>query len=927
MKCPHCGFDRILPMYKVCPQCKQPLNSNQSVDSKEHQPNQTEPETKGITGLLWSYKKAISEPASFKVYAKRNPHDSERLLAKWKDEGRDISSLVDEKPSASHTHSEANNVATAETEAPMVAETVSSDVNTVRTKNKSNNYVTWTVASGQIARNISATEFAGIADVDGVYVQEGVTAVIFVDGEEVTELSGGLYKFVNERVNRAAASQYAEDLEDERAHEGIIKKIGRVGRSLLNLVFGQSEKSRREDAKKRREKIKELSKKITGNSVVSVVLKRDGAISLTMGISPATEADGSVKMEFAPYKIRTKTLTVDVALALEARIHDFRDFRISYLTDQNSYSVNDLRVALNTWMRTSLQRALQNYEADGQLIPADLQASISYELMEQSRKMLHGIAISNVLDITTDNEAFARFRDIEEKFYCTEKEIEYLGRSNEFKNRLQLEENAQTLREAESEFDLRKALDKINNDKLIHEDEMEAFVQLLQSQKHIREAKTENDELAALLELKGNRLVSEDEYDAIESSIRDKKFDRDQVSAAFQIQSAHRTESIRLQMDTQFEKSKLLADAELNDIRFESLKKETERGFAINDIEESFRRKQELAEAAHQKELIEAELAATRQQAEFEDERRNKDYEFSHREAQDAVDLEKQKSQNEMDILRQKADIARQNMEAMQKHEQEMAEKKHQEEMAKISIQKDMSAEQLMAFGAAGLSAEAQKAFAESLGAGKGGEREREMYERMLQMQAESSTNNQAQQAALMQQMMQMMQGAMQTNATMATNMAAGQAEQTKIQMQTMQSIAGARVSQAEGMKEEYRKQMEHEQKRTDATQDKALNYTTKITQEEIKASAKTGAKAPAAEDKPYFVPDFSNSYTKKEVENYILQGIIGPESDIQKDGEDMKVFECEEFYAFLLQKYGATCPQCGKKYLSGFMCECGFEE
>ena len=23
MKCPNCGFDRILPMYKVCPKCKQ----------------------------------------------------------------------------------------------------------------------------------------------------------------------------------------------------------------------------------------------------------------------------------------------------------------------------------------------------------------------------------------------------------------------------------------------------------------------------------------------------------------------------------------------------------------------------------------------------------------------------------------------------------------------------------------------------------------------------------------------------------------------------------------------------------------------------------------------------------------------------------------------------------------------------------------
>ena len=112
--------------------------------------------------------------------------------------------------------------------------------------------------------------------------------------------------------------------------------------------------------------------------------------------------------------------------------------------------------------------------------------------------MLHGIGISNVLDITTENEAFERFRAIEEKLFCTDKEIDYLTRTNEFKNRLQSVENQQKVSEAKTEIDLRKELDQINNDQLIHEDEMEAFVQLLQSQKRIREAQTENEELAAL---------------------------------------------------------------------------------------------------------------------------------------------------------------------------------------------------------------------------------------------------------------------------------------------------------------------------------------------------------------------------------------------------------------------------------------------
>lgn len=902
MKCPHCGFDRILPMYKACPKCKQQLNETAKSETSQTefvaaQPN---PETKLLTGLFWSYQKAIKDPAAFKAYAKKNPNDSARLLDRWEKDGRDISMLTSNSASSSNQGTMPHQSSAASTDASSFTanakEMSQSDVGTIATKNKTNNYITWQIAQGQFARNISAIEVANMSNADGVYVQEGVTAVIFVDGEIVSELEGGgLYKFATEKIHREAASQYAEDEEDKRAHEGILKKIGRAGRTLLNLVFGKSDKARREDNKKRRESIREIAKKITGNSVVSVVLKRDGAVRTTMGIHPVTAEDGSVHMEFTPYKIHTQSLTVDVAVDFEARITDFREFRTTYLMDNNSYSANDLRSALNTIIRTILQRALQNYAADGDLLPAEVMSSISYDLITQSRELLHGIAISNVLDITTSNEAFERFRMLEEKLFCTDKEIDYLSRTNEFKNRLQSVENQQKVAEAKSELDLRKELDQINIDQLIHEDEMEAFVQLLQSQKRIREARTENEELAELLKLKGNRLVSEDELDALESSIRDKKFDRDQISATFQLNAVHRTEMTRIQLEAERSKNQLLYEAELNDIRFDQVRKDLAREIELAELQE------------------EHELSSAKRQDDYADLRREKDYDFEqrqkeaeyarqHREAKDSLELEKEKSQAEMDILRQKAEIARQNMLAMQQHEQEMAEKKHQEEMARIAAQQNMSADQLMAVGATGLSAEAQKAFAESLAAGKGSEKEKEMYERMLQMQAEMGSSNQAQQSALVQQMMAMMQGAMQTNATMATNMASGQAAQQQAHLEAMQNIAGVRVAQTESMKEEYRRQMEHEQKRTDATQDKALNYTTKITQEEIKSKGKVASQEEIA---TCFIPDFGTEYTLKEVGGLILNGAIDPDTEIEINGESITVAEVEELYPFLEKKYG----------------------
>lgn len=917
MKCPNCGFDRILPMYKVCPKCKQQLKTSQEEKSKSDEIQHVS-EVKLLTGIFWSYSKAVKDPQAFKNYAKKNPNDSARLIRKWKEQGKDVSSLVDEH----HINSspEASSVAPSKHKASQESQTTSisasssakknNDVENLSIgKNHKKHFVTWTIAPGQIARNISAQEFVDMSDADGVYVQEGVTAVLFIDGVQAAEMEGGVYTFASERHIIDAHKEKKEEDAALRAKEGLVQKLGRIGRSVAKFFY-HSHDTIRKERKKDKERMQEHIRRITSSSVISVVLKRDGVVNFTMGIRPVASEDGSNTMEFSPFKIRTQSLTIDVAVAMEARIYNFQEFRTTYLMDRSSYSVNDLRIALNTFMRSSIQRAMQNYVADGNLLPQEMMSSISYDLMTQSKELLHGIAISNVLDIATENEAFERFRTIEEKLFCTDKEIDYLSRTNEFKNRLQSVENQQRLTEAKTELELRKELDKINNDQLIHEDEMEAFVQLLQSQKRIREAQTENEELDALLKLKGNRLLSEDEFDSLKNSIRDKKFNREQVSAEFQMQAANRTNMARVQFDLQLQKSELLAKAELSDIRFEELRKSQTRQFLLENNEQEH----ELATARLQDEYTdfrrekEADFSDTRREKDFDFEQRQKEAEQVqvHREAQDRLDIEKQRSQNEMDILRQKAEIARQNMLTMQQHEEEIAEKKHKEEMARIAAQQNMSAEQLMATGVSGMDAAAQKAFAESFAAGRGGEKEREMYERMLKLQAESSSSSQAQQAAMMQQMMSMMQGAIQTNASMATNLATGQAAQQQANLDAIQNVAGARISHTENLKEEYRKQMEHEQKRTDAAQDKALNYTTKVRQEDIKASTKTN-ESQSSSGRVYYLPDFGADYTLKEIGNMILNGTIDPETELEVNGVSLTIAEIDELLPFLEKKYGGA--------------------
>ena len=72
---------------------------------------------------------------------------------------------------------------------PVVISDVIDDVDVVRGK------AIWNIQRGEIARRISESEFAEIEKLKGVIIQEGCTAVVYVDGEQIGLLSGGAYTF------------------------------------------------------------------------------------------------------------------------------------------------------------------------------------------------------------------------------------------------------------------------------------------------------------------------------------------------------------------------------------------------------------------------------------------------------------------------------------------------------------------------------------------------------------------------------------------------------------------------------------------------------------------------------------------------------------------------------------------------------------
>lgn len=776
------------------------------------------------------------------------------------------------------------------------------------------NKAIWSIAPGEIARHLTSQEFDNLSNLKGLIIEDGVTAIVYVDGHEVATLSGGVYNFATEKIVTEARAKVEKEEKEDKKHQGVLGKAKLTARKIWRFFTGEKKGEREKQREARKAKVRDAIQKITDKSVVSVYLKADRVFPATLN----TDGTG-----FVPYSIKTKFVDVEVGVSLQLQIDGFSDFIQYYMTGKKSVTVSEIEKELAGRIRTILQGSLKNAEIDQFGIGDELKDSISQQIIAL-KDSIYGIAIVRVLDITCDNEDFERFRKIEKELYCSEKELSYLQRTNEFKNRLASVNNEQIVEEAKTELDLRKALDEVNKDGLLHEDELEQFVELLAIQKRIRQAKNEVEEEKALLELKGNQLVNEDDFESIVSDLENKKFDREQVSEALRIKSLASTARARLAAETQLTKERILAEEEISEVEFETMKKQLDRDTEEVDLEAALYgrqfvlQKQKTLDALELEGItLDKELENRRKIDDYTDARVDKDYERTKRRTEDDYDFSKRKAQDEMEILRQKAELARQNMEAMKAQELKEKEIDIDLEKTRIHTQATMSADQLAAQGLKDLDAAAQAEFMKSLSSGKENEYLKQaasdkdaLYQQMLSMQKESASAASAQQMEMMKQMMDFAR-----TSTVATA-----------------SAARGRMDDLNAMKEEYREQMKHEQGRVDSTQDKALNYTTKVTMAEAKRhiskeSAKGAAENPVdAGSKSYKIPEFGEqTFSFDQVVAYIANGVVEPTTEFEVDGELITTADITELYPLLKKYYTVECPVCGSKGLKGTFCpECG---
>lgn len=352
------------------------------------------------------------------------------------------------------------------------------------------NKVLWKVQPGEIARKISELDFVNLNTVSGIVVQPGVTAIIYIDGKEVSRIDSGIYNFVDDKDIRAEMDKRVE-------FSGVTGLVSKTWKSLVKALTGKKV-NQPEAINSKERSVSEIISGLNANSIISAYLKRDS--NFPAFFDSAEDAEG--RRSFVPMKIRFRTKIVDAEIGVQLflQIIDFHAFLKKYLLERNRATVKDVQNDLEVLVRNVLQEELRNEEIDEHGISQAAKDRISARLKDVPQ-YADGVGLVRIAEISCRNEDFDRFRELSRNLWCSEKELDFLHRTNEFQNRLARESNKRILSDAKNENDLKTGLRDLNRDQLLSEDEFEAFTTALAIKKFHRSTDAELEELAMISDL------------------------------------------------------------------------------------------------------------------------------------------------------------------------------------------------------------------------------------------------------------------------------------------------------------------------------------------------------------------------------------------------------------------------------------------
>ena len=520
-------------------------------------------------------------------------------------------------------------------------------------------FVHWNILPGQLAAKVDEKDLEAYKDIKGFVVQDGIKALFFADGALVGELPGGKYPF--------------KDM-------GVEEKKG--------------------------------LKKFFANIAAFFKGKQANAIADAASIIIVLMRDAEFPMVFVEKDMPTAGIRSDVAVHIMAKITNIIQFYRDQLLDKKFVSFEKLAEAIRPSIRTLLEDVVTGVDAASISSNAQMRESILDSLKLNISSIFPYISVERVIRLSGSNEELEELRKMEEELYINEKELEQLSKRNNFLNRLNDEKLQQQLREAQTQADFVAAMNKIDEQNQLTEDEKAKFADMLYWQKKLREATSKDEGETALVQLEKNGLLRAEELDVLKSDIEQRKKLKD-------LSDGQALAMLTLQNDMALDKQKLQWEIEIGNERIKNT------------------------------------LERQRMQDAYADERRK---------AEMAMDKEEQLTQLELlrqaQALRQEREDAehKRKMEeeaAARSHEQTMTEmeQKHEEEMRRMF--QNMSAEQIMAANP-DISEAAANALAEKFKS-QNAQAQVDMANKHSEDIQRIMQENAAQQNATMQQMMQMM--------------------------------------------------------------------------------------------------------------------------------------------------------------------------
>lgn len=524
----------------------------------------------------------------------------------------------------------------------------------------------WNIQKGEVACRVNESEFIRYDSAQGLIVNDGTTAYIKANGKVLAEIHGGIYDFVDpDELKRVLESRTG----------GAAGLMAGSGRFLINALLGRRVKDKFDDkdAPERQRSLDAVIESMKRHEAFSLLLKLDKSFSLVFGSGTAEDM-----AEFRPMSVRTKLLDLQVGLRVIFRIADFNRFAEYFLTDEPVATTRRIAEKLQPVMQNAVQAVMQDRQVEGTSIPAEVAEAITARIAA-SGDQFYGLALERVAEVVASNEDLERLRSLSRELYLSEQELDYLRRTNDFRNRLAAETNSQAIADARSDMQLYEGLQQVNKDRLLADDELDKFYTVLSREKRIRDARSEDEVEAALADIEKTGLLREEDVDNLRIDVAERRYRRGEAIKLMQLRDR---------------------------IEFEKVRTAGEGQVAVEQMRQGL-------------ELQELTLAHRKREDEYSDERRARERELQRADRQSEMELDNAEMDAQIERLRKVKELNREDKKMDLDHEREM-ERLKQEALDKKAR---MTAEQLMAVAAGeNLDSQAAVKFAESFSAGKNAE-------------------------------------------------------------------------------------------------------------------------------------------------------------------------------------------------------------